>query len=135
MKVKICSFEEAVKICEKPNTSLTYAKWEDKMNTAYGIPRKWDKWGEVTSAYLHGGYYRVDYFDVPPEFVTPIDSGDLRIDEFDVIHYGTIIIDNDIEDCNGNFVSIMIIAYEGSIYYHKMVNGVVVEFKMIGVSE
>lgn len=54
------------------------------------------------------------------------------MNEFDIIHYGTIVTDDDIESKDGDFIRIRIIAYEGNIYYHKMVNGNVVEFKMIG---
>lgn len=55
------------------------------------------------------------------------------MNEFDIIHYGTIVTDNDIESKDGNFIRVRIIVYEGNIYYHKMVNGDVVEFKKIGV--
>lgn len=62
------------------------------------------------------------------------------MNEFDIIHYGTIVTDDEVysgSHINNTFkdVRIRIIAYEGNIYYHKMVNGDIVEFKKIGVCE
>lgn len=51
------------------------------------------------------------------------------MNEYDIIHYGTIVTDDDIEAKDGTFIRIRIIAYEGYLYYHKMVNGEVIEFK------
>lgn len=54
----------------------------------------------------------------------------------DVLRYGTILTDDNlIHTCKdeGDYVRIRIIAYNGIIYYHKMINGEVEEFKKVGV--
>lgn len=56
----------------------------------------------------------------------------------DVLRYGTILTDDSFhhyyedEDILA-FVRIRLVSYEGGIYYIKMVNGEVVEFKKVGV--
>ena len=54
----------------------------------------------------------------------------------DVLRYGTILTDDQVYDrCDdmASCVRIRTVAYEGKIYYIKMVNGEVVEFKKVGV--
>ena len=56
----------------------------------------------------------------------------------DVLRYGTILTDDDlIYTCKdrGDYVRIRIIVYDGVVYYHKMFDGEVVEFKKVGVTE
>lgn len=53
-----------------------------------------------------------------------------------VLRYGTILTDDELFDHYypmDKYVRIRIIAYNGIIYYHKMANGEVVEFKKVGV--
>lgn len=54
----------------------------------------------------------------------------------DVLHYGTILTDDNLihtckDECD--YVRIRIIACDGVVYYHKMIDGEVVEFKKVGV--
>ena len=54
----------------------------------------------------------------------------------DALRYGTILTDDELFDHYypmDKYVRIRIIAYNGIIYYHKMVNGEIVEFKKVGV--
>lgn len=54
----------------------------------------------------------------------------------DVLRYGTILTDDEVFDMCNEFAScvrIMIISYEGNIYYLKSFTGEVEEFKKIGV--
>ena len=56
----------------------------------------------------------------------------------DVIRYGTILTDDELCDrCDemAAWVRIRLINYDNSIYYIKMINGEVVEFKKVGVVE
>ena len=50
----------------------------------------------------------------------------------DVLRYGEVIINE--EFILYSPIRIRIISYDGSIYYHKMANGEVVEFKEIGLA-
>ena len=54
----------------------------------------------------------------------------------DVLHYGTILTDDDLictYEYEGDYARIRIIACDGVVYYHKMIDGEVVEFKKVGV--
>lgn len=56
----------------------------------------------------------------------------------DVIRYGTILTDDKLCDrCDemAAWVRIRLVNYDNSIYYIKMINGEVVEFKKVGVVE
>lgn len=55
----------------------------------------------------------------------------------EVLLYGECLADDDLETASNteHWVRIRVIYYLGNIYYHKMVNGDVVEFKKVGVSE
>lgn len=56
----------------------------------------------------------------------------------DVIRYGTILTDDELCDrCDemAAWVRIRLVNYDNSIYYIKMINGEVVEFKKVGVVE
>lgn len=48
----------------------------------------------------------------------------------DLLRYGNIITDDKLVDENGNDIRIRIVYLEG-YYYHKMVNGRVVEIKLL----
>ena len=41
----------------------------------------------------------------------------------ELLRYGQIIVDDNIEDSEGDFIRIRIIKYNGKIYYHKMIEG------------
>lgn len=63
-----------------------------------------------------------------------MDYNKLYIDN--VIRYGNILTDDDYISSNGWYglrfaLRIRIIEFEKDIYYHKMINGEVVEFKKI----
>lgn len=51
----------------------------------------------------------------------------------DVLRYGTIFTDDKLWDEIDAYVRIKVVSYEQVIYYVKMVNGEVVEFKKVGV--
>ena len=60
-----------------------------------------------------------------PKSISPLEA--------DALRYGTYLTDDQMEcgyDCDSPFyVRIRTIKYEGKLYYHKMVDGEVVEFK------
>lgn len=55
-----------------------------------------------------------------------------------ILRYGTILTDDELFDrCDdmATEVRIRLFSYENAIYYIKMINGEVVEFKKVGVVE
>ena len=54
----------------------------------------------------------------------------------DVLHYGTILTDDELYDrCDDMAINVRvrIVSCQGSLYYIKMVNGEIIEFKKVGV--
>ena len=52
----------------------------------------------------------------------------------DVLRYGTILTDDDFRDDMGSNIRVKVMSCQDSIYYIKMVNGDIVEFKKVGVA-
>ena len=43
----------------------------------------------------------------------------------DILRYGEVIVDDEIEDDDNSFIRIRVIKYDGKMYYHKMIDGCV----------
>ena len=129
MKVKIMDYETAkAEVLARKDNNPYFAN--DR--TVLGIGYRWEGWGQVRDVYkntddtnnvfvvfrdVEDGYSLPNYLiDVSPE---------------DVLRYGEVIINEEFVEYGS--IRIRIISYGGSIYYHKMVNGEVVEFKKIGL--
>ena len=52
----------------------------------------------------------------------------------DVLRYGTILTDDDFRDDMASNIRVKVMSCQDSIYYIRMVNGEVVEFKKVGVA-
>ena len=123
MKVRIMDYEtaKAEVLAREQNPRLANDK------RVWGVDKTWKGWGQVRDIYkdtiysqdLEDGYAFPNYLivDVTPE---------------DALRYGEVIINE--EFILYGPIRIRIISYSGSIYYHKMVNGEVVEFKEIGLA-
>ena len=121
MKVKIMDYETAkAEVLARENNNPHYAN--DK--TVWGVMRGW---GQVRDVYKRLDYFRdvEDGFDFPNYLITDVTPED-------ILRYGEIIINEEFVEYGS--IRIRIISYSGSIYYHKMVNGEVVEFKEIGLA-
>ena len=93
----------------------------------WGVERKWEGWGKVREVYKDSDYFQdvKDGYQFPNYLIADITS-------VDVLRYGKVIINEEFVEYGS--IRIRIISYNGSIYYHKMVNGDVVEFKEIGLA-
>ena len=123
MKVKIMNYEtaKAEVLAREQNPYIANDKY------VYGVDRAWEGWGQVRDVYKN-----VDcFYDVEDGFYLP---NYLMIDATpeDVLRYGEVIINEEFVEYGS--IRIRIISYSGSIYYHKMVNGEVVDFKEIGLA-
>ena len=123
MKVKIMDYETAkAEVLARENNPYIAND-----TIVWGVKRNWEGWGKVREVYkdltyfqdAKDGYHFPNYLivDVTPE---------------DVLRYGEVIINEEFVEYGS--IRIRIISYGGSIYYHKMVNGDVVEFKEIGLA-
>ena len=124
MKVKIMDYEtaKAKVLAREQNPYIANERH------VYGVDKTWVGWGQVRDVYKHINYFRdvEDGYDLPLYLID-------KVTDKDVLRYGEIINDESFVLYNGQNVRIRIISYNDYIYYHKMVDGEVVDFKCIGL--
>ena len=124
MKVKIMDYETAKAEVLARKQNPCYAN--DK--TVLGVVKTWAGWGQVRDVYTG-----INYFcDVEDGYTFPLYLID-EVTDKDVLRYGEIINDESFVLYSGQNVRIRIISYNDYIYYHKMADGEIVDFKPIGL--
>lgn len=122
MKVKIMDYEtaKAEVLAREQNPRLA----NDRM--VWGVDKTWAGWGQVRDVYKDIDYFRdvEDGYDLPLYLID-------KVTDKDVLRYGEIINDESFVLYSGQNVRIRIISYNDYIYYHKMADGEVVDFKCI----
>ena len=124
MKVKIMDYEtaKAEVLAREQNPYIANEKH------VYGVDKTWAGWGQVRDVYKH-----IDYFhDVEDGYEFPLYLID-KVTDKDALRYGEIINDESFVLYSGQNVRIRIFSYNDYIYYHKMTDGEVVDFKPIGL--
>ena len=124
MKVKIMDYEtaKAEVLARERNPRLA----NDRV---WGVDKTWAGWGQVRDIEKR---FDNSFCDVEDGYVFP----SYLIDEItnkDVLRYGEIINDESFVLYSGQNIRIRIISYNDYIYYHKMADGEVVDFKPIGL--
>lgn len=124
MKVKIMDYEtaKAEVLAREQNPCLANERH------VYGVDKTWAGWGQVRDVYKHISSFR----DVEDGFDFPLYLID-KVTDKDVLRYGEIINDESFVLYSGQNVRIRIFSYNDYIYYHKMADGEVVDFKSIGL--
>ena len=138
MKMRLMTFDEAYKALGEAYPML--ANLTNK--SLLGIEKKLIPWGkkvEVDINTLSNGCiptYELNGFFVPT-CVFKVDDESLDEESIanDILRYGTILTDDELWDETDACVRIKIVSYEQTVYYVKMINGEVVEFKKVGVVE
>ena len=124
MKVKIMDYEtaKAKVLAREQNPCIANERH------VYGVDKTWAGWGQVRDVYKHiNGFHDVeDGYDFPLYLIE-------KVTDKDVLRYGEIINDESFVLYSGQNVRIRIISYNDYIYYHKMADGKVVDFKPIGL--
>ena len=129
MKVKIMDYETAKAEVLARNNNPCFAN----DGTVLGISYRWEGWGQARDVDDKDTDYANNVFvfrDVEDGYSLPNYLIDVTPE--DVLRYGEVIINEEFVEYGP--IRIRIISYDGSIYYHKMVNGEVVEFKEIGLA-
>ena len=125
MKVKIMDYEtaKAKVLAREQNPCIA-----NEMHV-YGVDKTWAGWGQVRDVYKHISSFRdvEDGYDLPLYLID-------EVTDKDVLRYGEIINDESFVLYSGQNVRIRIISYNDYIYYHKMADGEVVDFKPIGLT-
>ena len=127
MKAKIMDYEtaKAKVLAREQNPYIANER------NVYGVDKTWAGWGQVRDVYKHISGFR----DVEDGYEFPLYLID-KVTDKDVLRYGEVIVDENLVDFaidDKNYVRIRIISYNDYIYYHKMADGEVVDFKPIGL--
>ena len=127
MKAKIMDYEtaKAEVLAREQNPYIA-----NEMHV-YGVDKTWSGWGQVRDVHKHIGGFR----DVEDGYDFPIYLID-KVTDKDVLRYGEVVVDENLVNFaidGKNYVRIRIFSYNDYIYYHKMVDGEVVDFKPIGL--
>ena len=124
MKVKIMDYEtaKAEVLAREQNPCIA------NEGNIYGVDKTWAGWGRVRDVSKHTYYFR----DVEDGYDFPLYLID-EVTDKNVLRYGEIISDESFVLYSGQNVRIRIISYNDYIYYHKMVDGEIVDFKSIGL--
>ena len=124
MKVKIMDYEtaKAEVLAREQNPRIANEIY------VFGIDKTWAGWGRVRDVSKHTYYFRdvEDGYDLPLYLID-------KVTDKDVLRYGEIISDESFVLYSGQNIRIRIISYNDYIYYHKMADGEVVDFKPIGL--
>ena len=127
MKAKIMDYEtaKAEVLAREQNPYIA-----NEMHV-YGVDKTWAGWGQVRDVYKHISGFRdvEDGYDLPLYLID-------KVTDKDVLRYGEVIVDENLVNFaidGKNYVRIRIISYNDYIYYHKMADGEVFDFKPIGL--
>lgn len=125
MKAKIMDYEtaKAEVLAREQNPYIA-----NEMHV-YGVVKTWAGWGQVRD--IEKRFDNI-FCDVEDGYDFPLYLID-KVTDKDVLRYGTIINDESFVLYSGQNVRIRIISYNDYIYYHKMADGEVVDFKPIGL--
>ena len=125
MKVKIMDYEtaKAEVLAREQNPYIANEKH------VYGVDKTWAGWGQVRDIEKR---FDNSFCDVEDGYVFPLYLID-KVTDKDVLRYGEIITDESYVLYSGQNVRIRIFSYNDYIYYVKMVDGEVVDFKLIGL--
>ena len=123
MKVKIMDYEtaKAEVLVREQNPRIANDRY------VWGVDKTWEGWGQVRDVYKDVIYFQdsEDDYTFPNYLIVDVTPED-------VLRYGEVIINEEFVEYGS--IRIRVISYNGSIYYHKMINGDVVEFKEIGLA-
>ena len=124
MKVRIMDYEtaKAEVLARTHNPKLANDR------RVLGVDKTWAGWGQIRDVYKYINYFH----DVEDGYDFPLYLID-KVTNKDVLRYGEIINDESFVLYSGQNVRIRIISYNDYIYYHKMADGEIVDFKPIGL--
>lgn len=140
MMIKLKPWDEVVRLGKK------YGFYETLLDSCYnkvfGLDVRSLPWGynvAATGPDSDGDYIVHDLF-VKPWMIDIISDGCDNLSIDDAMRYGKVITDDQMYTINVDVdrrpvtgdVRIRLIAYEGNLYFHKMVNGYVVDCRCVG---
>lgn len=137
MLVKIKPWDEAMEAALSDDES-----WFVDDDSIYGICRSTGKWGEVVSGYKKGQYFHSKKSFIYPLCVVDVIEDDKPTPD-NILRYGKVITDDMLHTINSEVdrrpvtgdMRIRLIAYNGQLFYHKMIDGEVVDRCCVGKAD
>lgn len=132
MKARIKDWDDAVK-----SALADSEDWFIEDGSIFGIDCKHGDWSMVVEGYEKGGCFYTSNLAYPMCVVDKLEDYEPNPD--DMLRYGKIIEDEMLYD-NYEFgvartIRIRLIAYNGSVWYHKMSDGTVMECRKVGSAD
>lgn len=134
MKARIEDWDDAVKsaLADSKNWDVDPVK-DDSI---FGIRCQCGDWGMAVEGNEKGRYFCTSTYAYPMCVVDKLQDEKLNSD--DVLQYGVIITDDDVlvsDYDTHEHIRIRLIAYNDDLYYHKMIDGDVVECRKVGKAD
>ena len=148
MKARIKDWDDAVK-----SALADSENWYVEDDSIFGIKRECGDWGEVIEGCKDGIYFRNGNCVSYPLCVVDkvieddvdelIEDDDEPVNPDDILRYGKVIADDQIYTINVDVdrrpvtgdVRIRLVEFDGLLFYHKMVNGDVVDCRCVGKTD
>lgn len=127
MKVRIKDWDDAVKAALADTHD-----WDVTSDSIFCIERKHGDWGMVVEGYETERYFYTSNYVYPMCVVDKLQDAEFNSD--DILRYGKIVTDDDVLWGN-HAVRVRLVSYNGDLYYHKMVDGDVVECRNVGKAD
>lgn len=129
---KIMPWDKASKAANA-DANVEYHVYDDSI---FGIGEHAGSWGSTVKGYEKCGLFHANDGFAYPACVTE-EQGEYDESAGDdiwgeLLRYGTIIEDDELFTDTHQYVRIRLIAYNGDLYYYKIVSGEVVECKIVG---
>lgn len=136
MKARIKNWDEAVKAALADDENWFVELVKD--DSILGIRRKNGEWGMVVEGYEEGRYFCTSIYTYPMCVVDKLQ--DEKPNSDDILRYGKVITDDQLHTINVDVgrrpvtgdVRIRLVEFNDLLFYHKMVNGDVVDCRCVG---
>ena len=141
MKVRIKPWDEAVEAALADDEEQDVWDVNTDDNSIFAITRQAGSWGKIVSGYRAGKIFRADdNFSYP---LCVVDKIKPDASELDVLRYGEVITNDQFYTINSEMdrrpvigdVRIRLITYCGKLYYHKIVDGEVIDYYSVGIAD
>ena len=138
MKIKLKPWDEVVSLSKKYGD---FTEYDDGSVTAFSLTVNDLPWGQCTELIdidAYGNYFVWNASGDNRWFVHPyMTEQDSSISD-DLLRYGEMLVDENMllsNDDAHDHIRIRLISYGGMIWYHKMVDGEVVDFRRVGTTD
>lgn len=138
MKIKLKPWDEVVSLSKKYGD---FTEYDDGIVAAFSLTVNdlpWGQYTELIDVDAYGNYFVWNASGDNCWFVHPyMTEQDSSISD-NLLRYGEMLVDETMlvsnDDAHDN-IRIRLIAYGGMIWYHKMVNGEVVDYRRVGTAD